>query len=131
MDERIALTDGNLELASGGRTRDVAAPGDLVRLVQVFPADALFHGEESYYLGFLGDRVWVLPYFTPGFGTLLETLAPALAARGALFRAEVAGCPLPWRRRLLGLLPLFPTPALGSHPLRTTPALVSLRAVSA
>jgi hypothetical protein len=130
MDERIEMAEGRLKMVSNGRTLDLALAAEFEKLVWTFPADALFHGEESFYVAFLPDRVWVLPYFTAGIRALLEAVGPSLGARAALFRAEVAGCPLRWRRRVIGLLPLFPIPALGSYPLRTAPDFLGIQSTS-
>lgn len=121
---------GSIKLIAGARTLDVAPIGEVRQLVWTAPADALFHGEESYYLALLPDKVWVVPYFTAGVRSFLQELAPPLAARGQLFRGEISGCPVRWRRRVLGLVPLFPAPALGSHPLGTVPSFDSIKPTS-
>jgi hypothetical protein len=130
VDERVAVSAGVIKLIAGSRTLDSAAVSDIRKLVWTAPADALFHGDERYYVAFLSDRVWVVPYFAGGVRGFLEALGAPLAAQGALFSGEISGCPLPWRRRVLGLLPLFPMPALGSHPLHTVPEFVSIKPAS-
>src|SRR3954449_4551489 len=109
MEERVEVAGGGGRLVGGTRTGGSAHVGQIWKLVWAFPADALFHGEESYYVAFLPDRVWVVPYFTPGVRGFLEALGPPLAAHGSLFRGEISGCPVSWRRRVLGLIPMFPT----------------------
>lgn len=130
MDERVQAAGGQLTLFAGARTLDAASAAEISKLVWASPADALFHGEESYYVAFLPDRIWVLPYLTTGIRGLLDAVGPALAGRHALFRAEVSGCPVPWRRRILGLVPLFPTPALGRHPIDTVPEFLGAKPIS-
>jgi len=130
MDERIEAADEQVKLIAGGRTLDSASPSELRKLVWASPADSIFHGEESYYVAFLPDRVWVVPYFTAGIRGFLDTVGLPLAKQHALFRAEISGCPVPWRRRVLGLVPLFPTPALGTHPVGTVPNLLGVKRVS-
>jgi hypothetical protein len=127
MDERIEVADKQVKLIARGRTLDSASAGEMCKLVWASPADSLFHGEESYYVAFLSDRVWVVPYFTIGIRGFLETVGPVLAKQEALFRAEISACPVPWRRRVFGLVPLFPTPALGTHPVRTVPDLLGVK----
>ncbi len=130
MDERVEAAGGQIKLIAGGRTLDSASAGEFHKLVWAFPADPLFHGEETYYVAFLSDRVWVLPYFTAGIRGLLDAVGAPLAGQGALLRAEISGCPVPWRRRIFGLVPLFPSPALGTHPLHTVPNFLDVKLAS-
>lgn len=118
-------------LRAGGRVVDQAKVENVVKLFWASPAEPLFHGDETYYVALLSDRLWVLPYLTSGVGEFLREVAPALADRRALFRAKTAVVPLSWRRRLMGLIPLFPTPGLGVHPLKTLPKMQALRPISA
>jgi hypothetical protein len=130
MDERVEVVGGQVKLMAGTRTLDSAPVREIRKLVWAFPADALFHGDETYYVAFLPDRVWVIPYFTRNTAGFLEAVATSLAGQSALVRAEISGCPVRWRSRVLGFIPLFPTPALGSHPLDTVPELHNAKPTS-
>lgn len=129
--ELVRVEGSRIDLIAADRVVDSAATDEIVKLFWLSAADPLYHGEESYYVAVLPDRLWVLPYFTGGIAGFLAEVLPPLEKRGALFRAEVSGCPISWRRRIWGLLPLFPTPALGAHPLRTLPSLQGSTAISA
>ena len=131
MDNRVEVEAGQVRIIGPRGLIDEAALADVERLYFAYPLRTFYHGAVAYYLSLFPDRLWVLPFFTTNLGAFVSAVAPALEARGALFDAHVPRCPRVWRRRLLGLFPLSPAPHLGSHPLRTLPALVQVKPVPA
>jgi hypothetical protein len=99
MEERVEVAGGEVRLVAGTRTVDSAHVDQIWKLVWAFPADPLFHGEETYYVAFLPDRVWVIPYFTGNVARFLEAVAPSLTRQSGLHLGPIGA-----RRRGVGLV---------------------------
>ncbi len=120
--DRLEVSDGTVRLIAGGRTAAEAACEAIDKLFVVVHEDPLFQGDEPFYVAVFADRLWVVPDDTPGIGEFLGALAPALDRGRRVYRAVSPPRPFAWRKRVLGLLPLFPIPRLAAHPLSTIPA---------
>lgn len=81
----------------------------LLKLYRVQFENGLFHGEERFAVAVFPGQTWVVPPFTPG---LDEFWAACLKVSNSFFEVAAPEIPWAWRKRVLGLLPLFPVPRL-------------------
>lgn len=118
----INVRDGRAEFIGDDGQHATATPKDVRRLDLVSFSEPLFHGEEPFYLLHLQNYAWIVPYFTPGIGDLLQLLRPRLESEALIYLAECARLPLRLRRRLMGWLPLFPSPRLARYDASALPS---------
>jgi len=119
--EAVTIADGVARMLVNGREVASAPLDQARRLYVVRFADSLFHGDEPFFVLVFNDRLWVLPDLVEGLHDLLTPVVRRLAASDGLYRAEMPPRPYAWRRKIAGLLPLFPTPRLAQHALTTMP----------
>lgn len=112
--ERIYMQQG-----TAIRSETVAA--DIQSLFVVSLENPLFTGDEPFFVAVFSGFLWVIPEDTHGLRDFIQAVAPRLEETRAVYRAVSPPRPWRWRRRVLGFLPLFPTPALGCHPLSSKP----------
>lgn len=108
-------------MVSGARVIDTRDVNDVTHLYVVQQENPLYQGDEPFYALVVGAAVWVIPHFTAGLTELLAAVRPPLERRRGVVSVQDARLPWSWRRRLLGVLPLFPIPSLGSYPLSSLP----------
>ena len=120
-EERIDVASDRATLILSGRPADTIRLAEVQQLHVVHMASGLLHGEEPFFVLVLPDRVWVVPDCISGWDALQDALTPKLLPDGAVLQASAENVPLAWRARVAGFLPLFPTPRLGCHPIRTLP----------
>jgi hypothetical protein len=134
--DHVVLEGRRLQLCdAAGCVRAGFALDALEQVLVVRLASALVHGDEPFLVLQGAGHALTLPLGAAG---ALEQTLPALAPPGAtLWRAEAENLPLAWRKRVLGVLPLFPLPRLALHDASTLPpwprrgphALVQLRSM--
>ena len=120
--EQLRVFDNTAEMIVDDLAVSTVAVDDFVKLYIVSYGNSLYHGDEPFYVAICRDRLWVIPYFTPGVDQFLQAVTPRLDHEQAIFKATSPPRPFAWRRRLGGFLPLFPLPRLAEHPLSTLPA---------
>jgi hypothetical protein len=126
MDDGIEFRDGTATLRLGGRPAARLEAG-AVEAVWLLRQDPLVHEDEPLTVIAAGPVLWLVPWPTRGAGAFLAALAarPGVAFRGGV----LTRVPLQWRARLLGVLPLFPTPRLAERPARELPAIEAAHAL--
>jgi hypothetical protein len=105
----------------GAGARDVVLLADVTRLYIVQLENALFQGDEPFYVAELADRIWVMPDGAAGLQPFLAALIPGLAVKNQVFEVAAQTCPFSWHERIAGVLPLFPVPRLARHSLTSLP----------
>ena len=110
-----------IHMCKGTSILSEVASNDILRLFVVSLENPLFTGDEPFFVAVFPDFLWVIPEDTPGLQDFIRAVAPKLEKSRTVFRAVSPPRPWRWRRRTLGFLPLFPTPALGCHPLSSIP----------
>ena len=104
--------DGERAVFSPGRDRIATeAVGDIVRIDIVHHQFAVPSGYDDYFhVVEFADTAWVLPDGLPG-SHALRAAVKRMRPDAAIVHAVVpSALPIAWRRRLFGVLPLFPEP---------------------
>lgn len=126
--DRISVVAGKLTMEVGSRVVDERQLEELVTARVVSLQNGLFQGEEPFYVLSFPTVAWVVPDDTRGLVQLWKAIKPLMQNR--IERVEDAHLPWRLRRRVLGLIPLFPLPTLGSFPLSSMPSWPSTSVVS-
>lgn len=102
--ERVVFSAGGASIAAG-------ALGDIVRIDIVHHQFAVPGGYDDYFhVVEFADTAWVLPDDLPGSYALRAAVKRARPDADIVYAVVPAALPITWRRRLFGVLPLFPEP---------------------
>ncbi len=125
----VSVEDSVLVLRDGDK--EVRAPVDaVIRCFIASLSHPLHQGDEPFLIISFADSLWVIPQFTPGLDAVLHAVAARLPSE-KLARAEVSKLPMGWRKRLLGLFPVFPVPRLGAYSAPKSPLWVTRGSLTA
>lgn len=128
-EDGIFIGDGTAGMRIHGEIVADMGLDDIERLIVLHHADAVFHGEEPFYVLLGGEDVWVIPEATAGLSRFLSRIGPRLETEGRLARGACAAIPWSWRRRLFGILPAFPVPRLSRHPRSSCPNMADVEPI--
>ena len=127
--ERIQVRDSQAKMIVDEVAVSTVNIEDVARLYVITHENALFHGDEPFYVALFRDSLWVIPFFTPGVDEFIRGVSRGPGERTAIFRAVSRPLPFRWRKRLMGFFPVFPVPRLAQHPLSTLPELQGVEPV--
>jgi len=121
MNTELRVYEDQVEMVSKNEIISTAKLFDFMKLYIVFHENALFHGDEEFYVVIFRDFLWVIPDCISGVDELLQAILSKPENLNNIFKARIPPCPFVWRKRILGTIPLFPIPRLAQHPLSTLP----------
>jgi hypothetical protein len=117
---RILMHDSHASIEGRDGAQNVLLD-EVQQIFIVYRENALFEGEEPFFVVLFPQMVWVIPGFEADIQPFLEKVARIAQTRSGIFRATIASLPRTWRRRAFGLFPVFSEVELGAHPTATVP----------
>lgn len=118
--ERLSVEGDRLFMWDTAGRKSEQRIQDLSRVQVVTLVNGLFQGEERFYVLSFEKSVWVIPDDAAGLVEMWKAIKPVAQDRAE--QITDAKLPWSWRKRMFGLLPMFPLPRMGAFDMTSLPS---------